>query len=131
MIRISNGPISITKKIDDRWGRPTRYWSVNEWGYVTDERFFELLEFESYVPAFPRAMLEEVLKKRLKWSGGVTCYQFNASRGRDEYIRMIAILNNKDKDKLRRTSWIEAYIKYPIYSMICKIANRLIINDEV
>lgn len=140
MIRVSNGPIRISRYADDRWGRPTKYWSVNDYGYIGYDMFQDIRFFESKPKPSERLYLsvvghdvsseEDFLRAaykermdRLRTTDRV--YQFNAMRNPkdDSYIRMCAILCNDTPDKLQYCPPFDAYVKYPFYRAICRVAN--------
>src|SRR5581483_6160881 len=120
---ISTGPIRISTISSDRWGQPIRYWSVNDWGYVNDRRYEELLEFESPISnvlQFAKAQIN----KRLKMSYGQCIYQFNARHPRWEYLRMVAVMGNSDPvNRIQKIPWFDAFVKHPVYRLICWVMN--------
>lgn len=142
MIRISMGPISISTMGSDRWGQPEAYWSVNDWGFVSIEAFSNLLYYESK-PNQMEEMLDKIdgvegekelltaaLKRRMdRLKSTSVVYQFNALKNpkTNDYIRMCAVLGSDDLVKLQFVPWFDAYVKQPIYSLICKIANKVLI----
>lgn len=132
MLRVSNGAIRISTSSDDRWGIPTKYWSVNSWGWVDLEKFQKLTYYESMPSDSERILwtLSDSIKHRLNALQSQNCiFQFNAIRSfrKNSYIRMTAILCNQDEtSKIQYIPWFSAYIKYPSYNIICKIMNKII-----
>lgn len=130
MIRISNGPIRISTIGSDRWGARIKYWSVNGWAYLEADKLEQIQFYESPLPKTTDVeILKDLISRKMKALNSYhVVHQFNAQKGKN-YYRMVAVMNNESSDRIRAISWIDAYVKYPVYSAICKIANRLIKED--
>lgn len=128
MIRVSDGPIRISKTTEDRWGRIVPYWSVNPWGYIGFDQFMKIRHFEEKPSKIP-FLLEQEITHKLKFSYGTTVYQFNAvpSIKKYDYIRMCAVMNGGNV--IQYCSWFDAYVKYPLLEAICDIANRIVAKE--
>lgn len=129
MIRISMGKIAISTRTSDRWGQTIKYWQVNDWAYIEENRYKDLCYFEE--PLKNETDVEyvtETIKEKLRRLHAYSVvYQFNAEKKKGEYYRMVAIMNNKDlANRIQEVPWFDAYVKVPVYSLICKVANKLI-----
>ncbi len=134
MIRVSMGKIAISTRTTDRWGRPIKYWQTNDWAYLDEDRYKKILYFEE--PLKNETDVEyitETIKEKLRLLNAYSVvYQFNAEKKKGEYFRMCAVMNNKDSNgRIQEVPWFDAYVKVPVYSLICKVANKLIRDDHV
>lgn len=135
MIRISMGKVKICKLGVDRWGCPIKFWSVNDaWGYVEEDFYKNLLFFEEPLKSETDVKyLSKAISDKMRAVGGYSViHQFNVKRKNTEYYRMIAIMNSKDPNsRIQQISLFDAYVKIPTYSLICKVANKLIRDEYV
>lgn len=118
-VRVLSGKLFSTMS-EDRWGRPDPYWSTNHFGWVTKEFFADLVFFETPMPLMPG-----LIERKLKLSRGYMVWQFNAMRDEGEYIRMVAVMNNRS-GTIRKISWVTATIVLPLLGVVCQIANKFV-----
>lgn len=127
MIRISSGPIRITKTGEDRWGNTTFYWSVNDWAWVGLEKYQDLIWFESPLQPwlYSSGMAEDVIKRKLELSKGQQVWQFNALKDirSGTYMRMMACLNYEGDNRLQHVPWFDAYVKHWALNRVCDAVN--------
>lgn len=99
------------------------FYDVPTWGFVDKDHFDKMMYFQNELP-YGESEVEELIKDKMDKLGAFSMiYQFNARfRNQNDYVRMVVIINNGPG--LREISWFDAYIKYPVLKVICKIYNN-------
>lgn len=127
------------------------YFDCVDWFWMDLNDFMAKTEFEAFnmKPNLPKEeknkLLEKVLFKREKidhldallsasyaWAYELQClldrsksqiWEFNAvNKNLDGYIREVAFLGDK---RLTKWSWFDAYIKFVIFNLTCRILNKM------
>ena len=128
----------------DRWGQLIPSWSVDSYGWIEEERWEKIKDYQTPVTILnpPEVMeaiktaptSEQAFKILIESPIGIetkrkmslppkpyTLWEFNAlAPNKDDYIRMVAVFG---EHYLVEWSDFDVYVKYPILQLICKIKN--------
>jgi len=120
MIRVSNQKLKI--KYDPGYSPKIRFvapsFSIPDWGFLGVESYMEYIYMES-----PHISIEEFLHLSQQNS---QIHQFNVLAPDLKSLQRQIIVWRGDSPNLFAWTWVECYIKYPIYKKIIKVLNKIL-----
>lgn len=151
MVRV--GPPLQLRQLSDRWGYFIDQYEVTCYGYVTEDMWGKLQDFQT----FPKCEGPQVglspfmlkdwmdtpvykeIQRKLRLSNMRMSWEFNAlvGFGKEEggeyqdFVRMIAGFGAYNggyfqPDIIVRWSWFDAFVKLPVYKAICGALNKVL-----